>query len=129
MLAHLRASPFFCTSCALPVDKVFKHFSVRIALSSSSLCLNTSCFLNPPVCSAVLKHQKRDFSMATGHRNNKSAYKGIRFPYDLVESIDASIENEKNENPTANFSAWVLDACSRKLKSEHRKKTKEDPKG
>ncbi|EDR8959270.1 DUF3950 domain-containing protein [Salmonella enterica subsp. enterica serovar Kiambu] len=67
--------------------------------------------------------------MATGHRNNKSAYKGIRFPYDLVESIDASIENEKNENPTANFSAWVLDACSRKLKSEHRKKTKEDSKG
>ncbi|WP_126358162.1 YlcI/YnfO family protein [Cedecea lapagei] len=66
--------------------------------------------------------------MATGHRNNKSAYKGIRFPYDMVESIDSSIENEKKENPNANFSAWVLDACGRKLKAEQRKKVKDDPK-
>jgi len=63
--------------------------------------------------------------MATGHRNNKSAYKGIRFPYDLVESIDACIEIEKKENAGANFSAWVLDACGRKLKAEQRKKSKE----
>ncbi|EMN9737293.1 YlcI/YnfO family protein [Klebsiella pneumoniae] len=65
--------------------------------------------------------------MATGHRNNKSAYKGIRFPYELVEEIDASVEREKAENSGANFSAWVLDACGRKLKSEQRKKSKAEP--
>ncbi|MEH5014618.1 YlcI/YnfO family protein [Phytobacter diazotrophicus] len=63
--------------------------------------------------------------MATGHRNNKSAYKGIRFPYELVEEIDASVEREKAENSGANFSAWVLDACGRKLKAEQRKKPKD----
>lgn len=67
--------------------------------------------------------------MATGHRNNKSAYKGIRFPYDLVESIDACLEREREENPNANFSAWVLDACGRKLKAEQRKKAKSEPDG
>ncbi|CAI0831993.1 YlcI/YnfO family protein [Serratia fonticola] len=63
--------------------------------------------------------------MATGHKNNKSSYKGIRFPYELIEEIDASVEREKEEIPTANFSAWVLDACGRKLKAEQRKKPKE----
>lgn len=63
--------------------------------------------------------------MATGDVNNKSAKKHIRFPHDIIEEIESSVEHEKTENPGANFSAWVLDACGRKLKSEQRKKTKE----
>lgn len=66
--------------------------------------------------------------MATGNKNNKSSFKGIRFPYELIDDIDASVEREKADNPGANFSAWVLDACGRKLKGEQRKKAKEDPK-
>ncbi|EHK0946384.1 YlcI/YnfO family protein [Citrobacter farmeri] len=64
--------------------------------------------------------------MATGFKNNKSTTKGIRFPYELVEEIDASVEREREENPNSNFSAWVLDACGRKLKSEQRKKARSE---
>ncbi|MEG0101087.1 MAG: YlcI/YnfO family protein [Citrobacter sp.] len=67
--------------------------------------------------------------MATGDINQKSAKKHIRFPHELIEEIDASVELEKLENPSANFSAWVLDACGRKLKSEQRKKPKEELNG
>lgn len=63
--------------------------------------------------------------MATGNKNNKSIKKAIRFPHDLIEEIDASVEREKPYNPSANFSAWVLDACGRKLKAEQRRKPKE----
>lgn len=63
--------------------------------------------------------------MATGFKNNRSTTKGIRFPHELIESIDASVEREKEENPLSNFSAWVLDACGRKLIAEQRKKPKD----
>lgn len=66
--------------------------------------------------------------MATGSKNNRSSTKGIRFPHELIEEIDTSVEREKADNPSANFSSWVLDACGRKLKAEHRKKAKEEPK-
>ncbi|WP_337927157.1 YlcI/YnfO family protein [Xenorhabdus griffiniae] len=59
--------------------------------------------------------------MATGHKNNKSGYKGIRFPHELIEEINDSVEASKPSNSSANFSAWVIDACERKLKSEKRK--------
>ncbi|ATO32763.1 MULTISPECIES: YlcI/YnfO family protein [Dickeya] len=62
--------------------------------------------------------------MPTGHKNNKSIYKGIRFPHELIDEIDASVEREKADNPNANFSAWVLDACGRKLDAEKREKSK-----
>lgn len=65
--------------------------------------------------------------MATKAVNAKSAQKKIRFPHELIEEIDASVEREKIEKSGANFSAWVLDACGRKLKAEQRKKPKEDP--
>lgn len=65
--------------------------------------------------------------MATGFKNNRSTTKGIRFPHELIEEIDASVEREKPENPGVNFSSWVLDACGRKLKAEQRKKAKEAP--
>ncbi|EMI5490895.1 DUF3950 domain-containing protein [Providencia stuartii] len=54
--------------------------------------------------------------MATGYKNNKSTTKGIRFPHELLEEIDSSVERENS-----NFSAWVIDACEKKLKSEKRK--------
>ncbi|MFI8417727.1 YlcI/YnfO family protein [Serratia sp. NPDC078593] len=65
--------------------------------------------------------------MATGFKNNRSTTKGIRFPHDLIEEIDSSVEREKADNPSINFSSWVLDACGRKLKAEQRKKAKESP--
>ncbi|EAB8209818.1 DUF3950 domain-containing protein [Salmonella enterica] len=63
--------------------------------------------------------------MATDNINNKSAKKHIRFPHETLAEIDESIKREKVDNPGANFSAWVLDACGRKLKAEQRKKAKE----
>jgi hypothetical protein len=60
--------------------------------------------------------------VTSGNTNNKSAKKNIRFPHELIDEIDASIEREKNNSPGANFSSWVLDACERKLKAELRKK-------
>ncbi|HAF1609412.1 TPA: DUF3950 domain-containing protein [Salmonella enterica] len=63
--------------------------------------------------------------MATKSVNAKSATKKIRFPHNIIESVEASVEREKEDNPGANFSAWVLDACSRKLKAEQRKKPKD----
>ncbi|QBH98441.1 DUF3950 domain-containing protein [Limnobaculum zhutongyuii] len=59
--------------------------------------------------------------MPSGNTNNKSAKKNIRFPHELIEEIDACVEREKKDNPNANFSAWVLDACGQKLKSEQDK--------
>lgn len=56
--------------------------------------------------------------MATGFKNNKSITKGIRFPYELVEAIDASLEQGNPDDSNSSFSAWVLDACQRKLKEE-----------
>ncbi|HHQ4305294.1 TPA: YlcI/YnfO family protein [Serratia fonticola] len=67
--------------------------------------------------------------MATKSINARSAQKKIRFPHELIEEIDASVEQERAEYPGANFSAWVLDACGRKLKAEQRKKSKEAPEG
>ncbi|WP_032345683.1 YlcI/YnfO family protein [Escherichia coli] len=46
--------------------------------------------------------------MSSGNTNNKSAKKNIRFPHELIDGIDASVEQEKLTNPSANFSAWVL---------------------
>lgn len=63
--------------------------------------------------------------MATGYKNNKSFTKGIRFPHEVIEEIEASIEREKTEKPEASFSSWVLDACGRKLKAERRKSKSE----
>ncbi|MFP2504496.1 YlcI/YnfO family protein [Buttiauxella gaviniae] len=66
--------------------------------------------------------------MATKAINAKSAQKKIRFPHEMLEEIDASIEREKNESPSSNFSAWVLDACERKLKDEQWNKAKRETK-
>ncbi|MFP4865273.1 YlcI/YnfO family protein [Providencia rettgeri] len=59
--------------------------------------------------------------MATGHKNNKSQYKGIRFPLDLIEKINMEVERDN-----FNFSSWVIDACEKKLKSEKRKNKQSD---
>lgn len=65
--------------------------------------------------------------MATGDKNQKSAKKHIRFPHELIERIEASVERDKREHPNANFSAWVIDACEVKLKGEQKKKSKDNP--
>ncbi|EGE4653519.1 DUF3950 domain-containing protein [Salmonella bongori serovar 40:z35:-] len=48
--------------------------------------------------------------------------KYIRFKHDLITEIDASVEREKEANPKANFSAWVINACEKKLDSEKTEK-------
>ena len=53
--------------------------------------------------------------MATGNKNNKSSMKGIRFPHELIESIDKQVEKENKQGDKTNFSAWVVDACKEKL--------------
>ncbi|MCW8351231.1 YlcI/YnfO family protein [Citrobacter portucalensis] len=55
--------------------------------------------------------------MSSGNTNNKSAKKNIRFPHEMIEQIDLFIEQEKTSNQSANFSAWVLDACEQKIKA------------
>ncbi|WP_446471111.1 YlcI/YnfO family protein [Xenorhabdus stockiae] len=59
--------------------------------------------------------------MATGNKNNKSDKKNIRFPHELIDGINASVEIEKANNPNVNFSSWVIDACEKKLKPMKRK--------
>ncbi|MCS6052693.1 YlcI/YnfO family protein [Klebsiella variicola subsp. variicola] len=58
--------------------------------------------------------------MSSGNINNKSAKKNIRFPHEIIEEIETFLEQEKIENPNANFSAWVLDACEQKLKKREK---------
>ncbi|HHU4065923.1 TPA: YlcI/YnfO family protein [Raoultella ornithinolytica] len=60
--------------------------------------------------------------MATKSINAKSATKKIRFPHTIIEDIENFLEQEKIENPNANFSAWVLDACEQKLKKDKRRR-------
>lgn len=53
--------------------------------------------------------------MPTGSKNNHSMTKGIRFPHELIEAINACVALDKASGSDANFSAWVLDACNKKL--------------
>lgn len=63
--------------------------------------------------------------MPTGPKNKNSITKGIRFPHELIEAINARVALEKANGSDANFSAWVLDACNQKLAaSQHGKSTK-----
>jgi hypothetical protein len=59
--------------------------------------------------------------VATGNKNNKSDKKNIRFPHELIDEINTSVEFEKVTDPSVNFSAWIIDACEKKLKSTKRK--------
>ncbi|PHM71564.1 MULTISPECIES: YlcI/YnfO family protein [Xenorhabdus] len=59
--------------------------------------------------------------MATGYKNNRSTTKGIRFPHELLDEINTYVDGDKSINPNSNFSAWVIDACEKKIKLEKRK--------
>ncbi|EIS0683808.1 hypothetical protein LY048_004085 [Salmonella enterica] len=60
--------------------------------------------------------------MATGWKNNKSETKGIRFPHNVTEEINAVIEEEKKLNPRVSFSSWVVESCLMRLQSIKLKK-------
>ncbi|WP_038196683.1 YlcI/YnfO family protein [Xenorhabdus bovienii] len=62
--------------------------------------------------------------MATGDINNKSAKKHIRFPHELIEEINSCVEIEKSADESSNFSAWVIDACEKKLSKPKLQKKK-----
>ncbi|MFB9087327.1 YlcI/YnfO family protein [Erwinia tracheiphila] len=52
---------------------------------------------------------------------SKKKKKNIRFPHEIIEAIEICMESERATNPNINFSAWVLDACEKKLKKERRR--------
>ncbi|WP_394517059.1 YlcI/YnfO family protein [Pantoea sp. SGAir0175] len=60
--------------------------------------------------------------MSTGHKNNKSTFKGIRFPHELIDAIEKIVSDEKKLNPQTNFSSWVIQACEEKLEAKQRGK-------
>ncbi|EGS9064617.1 YlcI/YnfO family protein [Salmonella enterica] len=90
----------------------------------NEFCLNSFVMPGFTVSLLMFKHL-RVSSMTKNHINSKTTYKGIRFPHEMIAEIDACVEREKVANPGSSFSAWVLDACGRKLKAEQRKKAKE----
>ncbi|HDU8582166.1 YlcI/YnfO family protein [Morganella morganii] len=62
--------------------------------------------------------------MATGHKNNKSQYKGIRFPHELIEEIELAMNGMDCSKNTVSFSSWVIDACEMKLSKQKSQKKK-----
>ncbi|MFS6933790.1 YlcI/YnfO family protein [Klebsiella oxytoca] len=74
----------------------------------------------PTMLKIGTKRKMMSLTMPTITRTRKTSTKYIRFPHLLIEHIHQSLDAENS----ANFSAWVLDACSRKLKAEQRTKAK-----
>ena len=53
--------------------------------------------------------------MSTKNRTRRTTTRNIRFPNQMIEQINIALE-QKN----GNFSAWVIEACRRRLTSEKR---------
>ena len=53
---------------------------------------------------------RKENGMPTGSKNKRSTTKGIRFPHELIEEINASVAQQK------------VDACNRKLVTPKRDK-------
>lgn len=53
-------------------------------------------------------------NMVTKRITSKSATKNIRIPHRLIEQINQALKEECSDN----FTAWVVDACWRKLKQK-----------
>ncbi|EMW3203066.1 DUF3950 domain-containing protein [Escherichia coli] len=54
--------------------------------------------------------------MSTKNRTCRTTTRNIRFPGQMIEQIHAALE----EKGTRNFSAWIIEACRRRLSTEKR---------
>ena len=54
--------------------------------------------------------------MSTKNRTRRTTTRNIRFPNQMIEQINIALE----QKGSGNFSAWVIEACRRRLTSEKR---------
>ena len=52
--------------------------------------------------------------MSTKNRTRRTTTRNIRFPNQMIEQINIALEQKRS----GNFSAWVIEACRRRLTSE-----------
>ena len=52
--------------------------------------------------------------MSTKNRTRRTTTRNIRFPNQMIEQINIALEQKGSKN----FSAWVIEACRRRLTSE-----------
>ena len=55
--------------------------------------------------------------MSTKNRTRRTTTRNIRFPNQMIEQINIALE----QKGSGNFSAWVIEACRRRLTSEKRR--------
>ena len=53
---------------------------------------------------------------STKNRTRRTTTRNIRFPNQMIEQINIALE----QKGSGNFSAWVIEACRRRLTSEKR---------
>ena len=61
-------------------------------------------------------HWIRGNLMSTKNRTRRTTTRNIRFPNQMIEQINIALE----QKGSGNFSAWVIEACRRRLTSEKR---------
>ncbi|EIX4511005.1 YlcI/YnfO family protein [Escherichia coli] len=54
--------------------------------------------------------------MSSKNKTSRTTTRNIRFPNTMIEQIQATLE----EKGSGNFSAWVIEACRRRLVMEKR---------
>ncbi|KYS21840.1 hypothetical protein AML20_08000 [Escherichia coli] len=52
--------------------------------------------------------------MSSKNRTRRTSIRNIRFPYHMIEQINIALEHKGS----GNFSAWVIEACRRRLSTE-----------
>ncbi|HFG2842446.1 TPA: YlcI/YnfO family protein [Escherichia coli] len=57
--------------------------------------------------------------MSSKNKTSRTTTRNIRFPNHMIEQINIALEHKGAEN----FSAWVIEACRRRLITEKRNKT------
>ena len=62
------------------------------------------------------QHRIRDNLMSTKNRTRRTTTRNIRFPNQMIEQINIALD----QKGSGNFSAWVIEACRRRLTSEKR---------
>ena len=62
------------------------------------------------------RHWIRGNLMSTKNRTRRTTTRNIRFPNQMIEQINIALE----QKGSGNFSAWVIEACRRRLTSEKR---------
>ena len=60
--------------------------------------------------------------MSTKNRTRRTTTRNIRFPNQMIEQINIALE----QKGSGNLSAWVIEACRRRLTSEKRASIKSD---